>query len=254
MKAHHLRNATLVIETQRQIVLVDPMLSKKGTSAPFTLFRFKPRKNPLVDLPANAYDILEKVTHCLITHLHPDHIDDEGVAFLKERNIPVVCSALDVAKLKKKGLNVTETLEYGETKDYLGGNISGVKAVHGYGFVKHIAGNVMGYHLALPDEKSIYISSDTVYTEYVDKALKQYKPDITVLAAGMAQLDFGKRLLMNSDDIVMFVQNSPKHVFANHMESLNHCPNTRADLKKLLNKHGLLEQVDIPNDGDFVSY
>ncbi|WP_316928806.1 hypothetical protein [Epilithonimonas tenax] len=34
MKIHHLRNATLVIETEDKVILVDPMLGKKGTAGP----------------------------------------------------------------------------------------------------------------------------------------------------------------------------------------------------------------------------
>lgn len=34
MKIHHLRNATLVIEVENEVILVDPMLSKKGEASP----------------------------------------------------------------------------------------------------------------------------------------------------------------------------------------------------------------------------
>jgi len=60
MKVHHLRNATLVIETGANFILVDPMLGKKGTAGPtFTLFRFKPQRNPIVDLPSNEIEIIQ---------------------------------------------------------------------------------------------------------------------------------------------------------------------------------------------------
>jgi len=230
------------------------MLGKKGAAGPLTLFRFKPRRNSLVELPANTEALLQKVTHCLITHLHPDHIDPDGIAFLKERKIPVVCSQLDQRKLKKKGLNIELALAYDKPERYLGGKLVGIQAIHGYGFVKKIAGNVMGFHLELPDDKSVYISSDTVYTDYVDQALKTYQPDITVMAAGMARLDIGDYLLMNQADLLKFVQNSPQRVLANHMEALNHCPHTREDLRQLLQKHGLQAKVDIPEDGEVVVY
>lgn len=254
MKVHHLRNATLIVESGNKFILVDPMLGAKGSAAPLTLFRFKPLKNPLVDLASNAEELLSKVTHCMVTHLHPDHIDEAGIKFLLEKNIPVLCSELDEKKLKKKGLRIEKALAYDTPSSYLGGKVVGVKAIHGYGFVKKIAGNVMGFYLELPNEKSIYISSDTVYTEHVNQALSTYQPDITVMAAGMAQLDIGNLLLMNREDLVRFVKQSPGRVLANHMEALNHCPNTRADLKKLLQENGLLAKVDIPADGETVSY
>lgn len=254
MKIHHLRNATFIIESGDKFILVDPMLGKKGSGSPLTLFRFKPLKNPLTELPDNAPALLEKVTHCLITHLHPDHLDAEGISFLKRKKIPLVCSVLDQKKLKKKGLNIEKALEYDKAESYSGGKIIGVKAIHGYSFVKVIAGNVMGFHLELPGDKSVYISSDTVYTEFVHNALQSFKPDVTVLAAGMAQLDIGNLLLMNRSDIVKFAKNSPGRVYANHMEALNHCPNTRSDLKTILSAESLLNKVDIPEDGETLSY
>ena len=96
MKIHHIRNATMIIETGEHVILVDPMLGAKGTAGPpFTLFRFKPKCNPIVDLSDNCQPILDKVTHCLISHKHPNYIDKAAEAFLKEESIPVTCSILD---------------------------------------------------------------------------------------------------------------------------------------------------------------
>lgn len=255
MKLHHLRNATLVIETSKDVILVDPMLGAKGSGVPFTLFRFKPRKNPLVDLPANSNAILEKVTHCLVTHLHPDHLDKDAEAFLKQKNIPITCSVKDEKELIKRGLNIVQALGYWNTEDFLGGKITGVPAIHGYGFIApRVGGNVMGFCVELPNQKSIYISSDTVYTEHVDKVLKEFKPDISVLACGTAQMDIGQPLLMRMDDIIKFVKLSPQYVFANHLEALNHCPTTRAELKAELSKNNLMDKVFVPDDGESIAY
>lgn len=254
MKIHHLRNATFIIETGARFILVDPMLGRKGSGMPFTLFRFKARKNPTVELPEIAERLLDRVTHCLITHLHPDHIDQAAAKFLAERKIPVACSHLDRKKLEKQGLNIQLALQYWEPQNFLEGNIIGIPAIHGYGFVRKIAGNVMGFYLELQGDSSTYISSDTIYTDHVDRVLKEYEPDISVVAAGMAQLDFGDKLLMNEQDIVKFVQQSPGQVIANHMEALNHCPNTRASLKRILEDHDLIQKVLIPSDGETLSF
>ena len=252
MKVHHLRNATLVIESGEDFILVDPMLGEIGTLLPFTLFRFKPRKNPLVPLPDNSQSILGKVTHCLITHKHPDHIDKDAVKFLMGKNIPVTCSKKDASYFKKKGLHVTQSLGYWENESFLGGTITGIPARHGYGFIASPMGNVMGYYLALRNAPSIYISADTIYTNDVEKVLCELKPDVTVVACGTAQLDFGKPLLMTLDDIVTFVAKSPKKVIANHLEALNHCPTTRTQLKERLLEAGLLEKIYIPYDGETI--
>ena len=254
MKLHHLRNATLVIETDQHVIVVDPMLGKRKTIPPFTLFRYKPKRNPIVALPKNSREILSKVTYCLITHLHPDHIDKAGEVFLRRNSIPVICSIKDEKELTKRGLNVIQTLKYWEPEQFLGGKIMGIPARHGYGFIAKAMGNVMGFHIELPNEKSIYISSDTIFTEHVQKVLVEFKPEIAVVACGTARLDIGQPLLMRMNDILKFVALAPSQVFANHLEALNHCPTTRHELRQALTENNLLSKVSIPEDGESVSY
>ncbi|OXB00007.1 MBL fold metallo-hydrolase [Flavobacterium pectinovorum] len=254
MKFHHLRNATLVIETDEHVILVDPMLGKRKTIPPFTIFRYKPKRNPLVALPKNSRDILSKVTHCLITHLHPDHIDKAGEVFLRRKNIPVTCSIKDEKTLTTRGLNIVQSLNYWEPQEFLNGKITGIPAIHGYGFIAKLMGNVMGFHIELANEKSVYISSDTVFTEHVQKVLVEFKPEIAVVACGTARLDIGQPLLMRMNDILKFVALAPNQVFANHLEALNHCPTTRKELREALSENNLLDKVSIPEDGENVSY
>ena len=254
MKLHHLRNATLVIETETDVILVDPMLGKRKTIPPFTIFRYKPKRNPLVALPKNSRDVLSKVTLCLITHLHPDHIDKAGEVFLRRKSIPVICNVKDENALSKRGLNIIQSLNYWEPQDFLGGKITGIPALHGYGFIAKLMGNVMGFHIELPNQKSVYVSSDTIFTEDVQKALIELKPDIAVVACGTARLDFGQPLLMRMNDILKFTALAPGKVFANHLEALNHCPTTREELKNALADSNLLFKTAIPNDGTYVEY
>jgi L-ascorbate metabolism protein UlaG (beta-lactamase superfamily) len=255
MNIHHLRNATLVIETKDKVILVDPMLGDKGTSAPsFTLFRFKAQRNPIVGLPDHAMSIVEKTTHCLITHLHPDHLDKAAEQFLKQKNIPVICSVKDEKKLKKRGLNIVQTINYWEPSSFLGGQIEGIPARHGYGFVAKPMGNVMGFYIQLPDEKSIYISSDTIYTPEVQKVLQDYQPELAVVASGSAQMDIFQPLLMTLDDVLQFVKDAPHKVLANHMEAVNHCPTTREQLRTALEQENLQDKVFIPEDGECIAF
>lgn len=250
IKITHIRNATMIIETGEHVILIDPMLSAKGEAGPpFTLFRFKPQRNPITDLPPQALEAINKTTHCLITHLHPDHLDNKGTAFLKEKQIPVTCSIKDKEELEKRGLNVVQALEYGRTESFLGGTIEGIPAVHGYGFVAKLMGNVMGFYLKFAGEKSVYLSSDTIYTEAVHKVLTQYRPDISVVAAGSAQMDLLQPLLMTVEDILKFIENAPGKVIANHMEAVNHCPTSRNQLQKKVDETGRKEKVYIPADG-----
>lgn len=240
----------MILETEKDVILIDPMLGKQGIMPSFTLIRHKARKNPTVPLPTNISLILEKVTHCLITHQHPDHIDSKAIQFLTQKNIPVTCNIKDEKAFKKRGLNVVQTLQYWEKQAFLGGTIEGIPAKHGYGFVSKLMGNVMGFFIQLPNQKTIYLSSDTIYTDSVDKVLNHYKPEISVLACGAAQFDLFRQLIMNVEDIIKFVRNSSGKVIANHMESINHCPLTREELKIILTNNELTDKVFIPEDGE----
>lgn len=259
MKIHHLRNATFVIESGGHHILIDPMLSDKGQLPPFAYFRHKARRNPLVPLPENADRVLDKVTHCLVTHsqkwgleplAHTDHLDNPGKAFLREKHIPVACLGRDAAYLEKNGIAVAARLNYWAAEDLLGGKITAVPARHGHSWTVHFMANGAGYYLELPGEPSIYIAGDTVFTNDTNRALSELKPDIAVVAAGSAGLDVGGPILMPMQEILTFVEKAPGQVIANHLEALNHCPTTRAELKRALEEKSLLSKTFVPADGE----
>jgi len=263
MKIHHLRNATFVIASGENHILIDPMLSRKGELPPFAYFRHKSRRNPLVPLPDNAPAILDQVTHCLITHSqkwgikalqHTDHLDDAGASFLLKKNVPVLTRRQDASHLKKMGFNVVAALAYWQPTPLLGGEITAIPAQHGHRWIHALMANGAGYYLQLPGEPSIYISGDTVYTPDVDRVLTEFKPNIAVMAAGRASLDIGGPILMPMEELRTFVQKAPAKVIANHLEALNHCPTTRSQLQQALSHNGLLSKVSIPSDGETLTF
>jgi len=261
LKIHHFRNATFVIESEPHFILIDPMLSQKGELPPFARFRHRAQRNPIVPLPENTSIILEKITHCLITHSqkfgikalqHTDHLDNAGVSFLREKNIPVITLQQDALYLKKLGLNVISTLKYWQSEQIFVGEITAIPALHGHSWINKIMANGAGFYLQLIGEPSIYISGDTVYTKDVEQTLTEFKPDIAVVAAGSARLDIGDPILMTLDEIVTFVQTAPKWVIANHLEALDHCSTTRLQLRNKLEDLRLSQRVFIPNDGETI--
>ncbi len=263
MKIHQLRSATCVIESHEQVILVDPMLGPEGSIPPFSYFRFKPLRNPLKDLPLGADTILDKVTHCLITHSqkwgikalqHTDHLDAAGQKFLCDRQIPVTTLARDATVLRKYGLRVETGLEFWQPASFLGGAITAVPARHGHSWIHRFMANGAGYFLALPDAPSVYISGDTVYTSHVARVLSELKPDVSIMAAGTATLDVSRPILMPVDELIRFVRTAPGKVLANHLEALNHCPTTRAQLARELEKNGLLAKTYIPDDGEVIFF
>jgi L-ascorbate metabolism protein UlaG (beta-lactamase superfamily) len=263
MIIHHIRNATFVIESGQHHILIDPMLSGKQTCPPFARWRHRPRKNPLVALPEKTPGLLSRVTHCLITHSqkfgikalqHIDHLDAQGEAFLRMNNIPVTTGSKDIPYLKKWGLNVVTGLQFWQPEPFLDGKITAIPTQHGHGWIHYLMANGAGFMLQLPGEPSIYISGDTVYNQHVDRALRELKPEVAIMASGGAGLDIGKPILMSLNELMTFVRNAPHKVIANHLEALNHCPTTRKQLKQELHKNNLHEKVFVPDDGESLSF
>ena len=252
MQVHFIRNATLIIQTGEYRILVDPMLGPKGSGPSFSFIRHKSQRNPIVDLPENAEEMLETVTCGLVTHRHFDHLDPVGINLLAQRQIPVYCSLWDEAHLQKKGIN-TIALSINQSHDFLNGRITVFEAAHGYGLIGKLMGHGVGYLLELPDEPSLYISGDTVLTPTVRHVLAELQPDLAVLAAGRASLDWGKPILMPLNEMLEFVQLAPGKVIATHMEALNHCPVTRAQFRGAMIQAGLIDKVFIPDDGNVLT-
>ena len=262
MKIHHLRNATFVIESRSNHILIDPMLSDKGELPPFAFFKHKAFRNPIVPMPKKASRILDKVTLCLITHsqkwgiealTHTDHLDKPGKRFIRKNNIPVICHQRDAGYMRKHGISTEAGLRYWEPVDLLGGKVMAAPARHGHSWAANFMANGAGFYLELPDEPSIYISGDTVYTDDVVRVLTELKPHIAVVASGGASMDIGGPILMSLDEIAAFIEKAPHKVIANHLEALNHCPITRSVLKRELEKHNLLSKTIIPDDGETIS-
>lgn len=263
MKIHHLRSATFIIESGENFILIDPMLGKKGSLPPFSIIKHKAQKTPTVDLPDTAEELLNKVNHCLITHSqtfgfkplqHGDHLDPTGEQFLSENNIPISTPLKDKAYLEKYGMRVENGLSDFKTIDFLGGKLTAIPAQHGHGWIHKLMANGVDFILELPNEPSIYISGDTVLTDNVKKALIDFKPDITVVAAGRAQMDVGNPLLMSTDEVIQFINLSPNKVIANHMEALNHCSVTRDILKRNIEEQKVIKPVFIPKDGETIDF
>lgn len=252
MRIHFIRNATLIIETGAQRILVDPMLGPKGSLPPFAFLRHRPRFNPIVSLPANAEPALRGVTAGLVTHCrrgHLDHLDSAGRRLFAQQKIPVFCNHLDENYLRKRGV-ITIPLMPNKPHDFLDGRIIPFETAHGYGLIGRLMGPGVGYWLELPNEPSLYISGDTVLTSVVRQVLVDLQPDITVVAAGGASLDVGRPILMPMRELLAFVQLSPGIVIATHLEALNHCPVTRDQFRQAMIQAGLEYKVRLPGDGE----
>ncbi|MBA1147579.1 MBL fold metallo-hydrolase [Ectothiorhodospiraceae bacterium WFHF3C12] len=256
MKIHQLRNATIIVEFGDNRVLVDPMLARRASLPPLRFFGARGR-NPLVDLPDSAKAAMRSVTHCLITHCqkgHFDHLDRKGVRFLRERNIPVICTPHDGDFLRQRGLNAQPLPEdHEQGVPLLGGTVRTVHCTHGRGLVGRLMEHGVGYLLEIPGEPSLYLSGDTILTPTIREFAMRHQPEVSVIPAGGARFDVGHEIIMGIDDVLDFTGLVGGTVIANHMEALSHCPVTRSALSVAAAKAGLMSRLRIPADGDVVA-
>lgn len=256
MQIEFVRSATLIIRTGAHQILLDPMLADAGKLPALSVIRHKRQKNPTVPLPANTFASLKRVTAGLITHCkygHMDHLDRAGARFLAANNVPTYCRPADARHLAKRGIDA-RPLAMGSANPFLGGQITLVPARHGHGWIAAAMGPGVGYFIEMPGEPSLYIAGDTVLTDDVRWALTDLRPDVAIVAAGNASVDVGKPILMSLDEVMEFARLAPGRVVANHLEALNHCPVTRADVREAAIAKGLSDKIEIPKDGQVLTF
>ena len=245
MRFHQLRNATAVLELGEHRLLIDPMLSEPGALPGFKLFGGGRRNNPLVPLPAEAEAALASVTGVLVTHEHPDHLDRPGIAWARARGLPVWASPIDAANLRRKGLAVSELHD-----GALGMTVEIVPARHGRGLLGWLMGPVSGCYLAHPGEPSVLLTSDAILTPELRASVERLRPDVIVAPAGAANFGVGADILFSCAELVELARLAPGRVIFNHLEAVDHCPVTRADLRARIQAEGLAAKVEIPADGE----
>ena len=252
MKITQLRNATVVISYREHRILVDPMLAPQGALPSLKWLTGRRRRNPLVELPVVTDALLDTVTHALITHCqrgHFDHLDRAGKRWLRERQIPVLCMPGDAAYLEQRGLNVQPLQADGPTP-FADGAITPVRCLHGEGWIGRFMEHGHGYFIEQAGEPSLYLAGDTVLSEEVIRCVSERRPDVSVVPAGGAAMDFGSELIMDAQQVLRLVEMMGRGRFvANHLEALDHCPTTRADLLQAAHGRGLADRLFVPADG-----
>jgi L-ascorbate metabolism protein UlaG (beta-lactamase superfamily) len=243
------RHATLVIEAAGRRLMVDPMLDAAGARGPV---RGTPdeRPNPLVDLPMPAAEAAAGVEAVLLTHTHVDHFDAAGVTTVPA-GVPWFCQPEDMADLQQTGLQGSPA-PLGEAVTWEGLSITRTGGRHGRTeeMVRALA-PVSGYVVRADGEPTLYVAGDTVWCEEVADALAAHEPDVIVVNAGAATFLSGGTVTMEAADVAAVAGAAPEaRIVAVHMEAINHCVATRADLAAAAADAGIGLRVLIPSDGD----
>lgn len=233
MRLTLIRNATLVLELAGRRILVDPMLDDAGARPPIQGTR-NPVPNPTVPLPFSAEEVVRDVDAVVVTHRHRDHLDTRAEELLP-RDVPVFCQPDDEDALRELGLDA-RPVDSG--LDWDGLRITRTPARHGSGHMAELMAPVSGFVL-----DDLYLAGDTVWYEGVEETIDRHRPRVAVVHAGAAEFEEGGLIVMGVDDVREVVTRVPV-VVAVHMEALNHCYLTRAELRSAL------PDVLVPNDGE----
>ncbi len=169
MKIIWLGHGSFRIETEGQVLLIDPWLTG----------------NPV--LPEDQHDAaVSGATHILLTHTHFDHVVDV-LPLAKKMGVPVV-GQYDLMGVWAEAEGI-ETVGFnkGGTVDLNGVTVSMVPASHSSTFATpgglRTGGSEVGFMIAA-EGKMLYISGDTDIMADMDWMGDYYKPDIGILSAG----------------------------------------------------------------------
>ena len=249
MRLRLIRHATLLVELAGRCVLVDPMLDPARARPPVENTS-NDRRNPLVELPEPVELLVRNLDAVLVTHLHADHLDETAVDLLP-KDVPLLCQPPDEGVLRDRGF--TDVRPVDAAGELHGITVARTGGRHGTGEIAEMLAPVSGFVLSAAGEPTIYVAGDTVWCDDVARALDAHDPDVVVVNAGGARFSEGDPITMTADDIVALAAHAPRpRLVAVHLEAVNHCLETRADLHQRIHEAGLQGRVTVPEDGALV--
>ena len=117
-------------------------------------------------------------------------------------------------------------------------------------------GESMGFVFQAPGQKSVYFAGDTILHDYVELALKKYKPDIIVVNAAQAVYEglVGSSMMGPDDVKKIYEMCKESKIIPVHMDCYCHCLCTIEKMKKFVEENKLQDRVLVPCDGEILKF
>ncbi len=249
-----IRNATLHVDFAGLRFLVDPMLAATGAYPGFPSTPNSESRNPLVPLPLPIDEIVG-ADAVILTHLHPDHWDEPARAALS-KNMPIFTqNAADAAAVRAEGFETVSVL--GLETPFRGVTLTRTDGLHAAPEIMEVAGEMLGEVSGVifrhPAEPTLYLAGDTVWNDMVRDTLIRYQPEVIIVNAGHAQITGLGPILMGAEDVRQVAATATDaKLIASHMEAINHCTLSRAELRVFASGAGFGERLLVPGDGETV--
>ena len=248
------RNATILVDYAGVRFLIDPMLADPGAYPGFPGSAMSHLRNPLVPLPIPVAD-LAAADAVIVTHTHIDHWDDAAQKMLPKAMPIFVQNTTDAATIRGQGFTdvriMTADTRFRNVRlSRTGGHHGAEPVLRAVPTLDPVSGVVFRH----PAHKTVYVVGDTIWDAAVAQAIATYQPEVIVLNAGYAQrIDLGP-ILMGPQGVLSVHRAAPSaQLIATHMEAINHCVLSRADLAAFAKKEGFAQSLLIPADVERIS-
>lgn len=255
LEVQQIRNATLKIRYADTTFLIDPMLAKKGSYPGFPGTYRSELRNPLIELPMPAEEVM-KADAVIVTHTHLDHWDDAAQSLLP-KNMPIFAQhEADAALIRRQGF--TNVRVYGEDTEFGGVRITrtggqhGTDAMYQVPQLANLLAEASGIVFQAPGHKTVYLAGDTIWRPEVDAALARFKPEIIILNTGYAKVNGYENdsIIMGKNYVAKAYRVAPNAtIVTTHMDAVNHAALSRAALRAFITEQGMQARVLVPDDG-----
>lgn len=260
VQMQHIRNATTKINYAGKTFLVDPLLAKKGAYPGFEGTFRSHLRNPLVELPMPAEDVMKGVDAVIVSHTHLDHWDG-GEHQLVPKGIPlIVQNEADAKIIRAQGFTdvrvlYENTVFEGVRLTKTGGQ-HGTDEMYANSQLAEALGSAMGVVFQAPGSPTVYLAGDTVWRSEVDQSLAKFNPDVVILNTGDARMiGYTGSIIMSKDDVLRASRVAPNAtIIAVHMDAINHMTLSRKELREYVQQNGIQNRVLIPADGETLKF